>query len=49
MDLQHVLDGDLCETFGRLTTEKQRAVAAELDRSAGEVMKKLEDARSKIT
>ncbi|GBE87385.1 Pre-mRNA-splicing factor RSE1 [Sparassis crispa] len=40
-----VVDGDLCEMFVRLPAAKQRAVAAELDRTVGEVLKKLEQLR----
>ena len=34
--------------YGRLAPEKQRAVAAELDREPGEVLKKLEDIANSI-
>jgi splicing factor 3B subunit 3 len=40
-----VVDGDLCETFARLPGTKQTAIAGELDRSVGEVLKKLEQLR----
>lgn len=40
-----VVDGDLCETFARLPGTKQSAIAGELDRSVGEVLKKLEQLR----
>lgn len=40
-----VVDGDLCETFARLSGTKQSAIAGELDRSVGEVLKKLEQLR----
>jgi splicing factor 3B subunit 3 len=43
-----VLDGDLCAQFGRLPPERQRAVAAELDRTPGEVSKKIEDVANRI-
>ncbi len=46
--LQDVVDGDLCEQFSQLSADKQRAVATELDRTPGEVLKKLEDMRNKI-
>jgi len=39
------VDGDLCETYARLTAAKQSAIANELDRSVGEVLKKLEQMR----
>ncbi|KAN0091266.1 CPSF A subunit region domain containing protein [Tylopilus felleus] len=40
-----VVDGDLCETYARLPGSKQSAIAGELDRSVGEVLKKLEQLR----
>ncbi|KAF7428013.1 pre-mRNA-splicing factor rse1 [Pleurotus ostreatus] len=40
-----VIDGDLCETFARLPASKQSAIAGELDRTVGEVLKKLEQLR----
>lgn len=46
--VKDVVDGDLCSQFGRLPMDKQRAVAAELDRVPGEVMKKLEDVANRI-
>lgn len=46
--LQDVIDGDLCEQFSSLPYEKQKLVAAGLDRTVGEVVKKLEDTRNKL-
>ena len=40
-----VVDGDLCEQYARLLQAKQSAVAVELDRTVGEVLKKLEQLR----
>jgi splicing factor 3B subunit 3 len=40
-----VVDGDLCETYARLPGSKQSAIAGELDRTVGEVLKKLEQLR----
>jgi splicing factor 3B subunit 3 len=40
-----VIDGDLCEQFARLPAPKQSAIAQELDRTVGEVLKKLEQLR----
>ncbi|KAK7053156.1 pre-mRNA-splicing factor rse1 [Paramarasmius palmivorus] len=40
-----VVDGDLCETFARLPGPKQSAIAGELDRTVGEVLKKLDQLR----
>lgn len=41
-----VVDGDLCEEFARLPTTKQMQIAGELDRTLGEVLKKVEGIRS---
>ncbi|KDD74272.1 cleavage and polyadenylation specificity factor protein [Helicosporidium sp. ATCC 50920] len=43
-----VVDGDLCEQFAALADDVQRQIAQELDRSPGEILKKLEDLRNKI-
>lgn len=40
-----VIDGDLCEKFASLSTPKQSNIAGELDRTVGEVLKKLEQMR----
>lgn len=40
-----VVDGDLCETYAKLPGSKQSAIAVELDRTVGEVLKKLEQLR----
>ncbi|KAF8907837.1 CPSF A subunit region-domain-containing protein [Gymnopilus junonius] len=40
-----VVDGDLCETYARLPAAKQQSIAGELDRTVGEVLKKLEQLR----
>lgn len=42
------IDGDLCERFGSLPMEKQRRIAAELDREVAEVQKKIEDMRVRV-
>jgi len=39
------VDGDLCEMFARLPATKQSAIAGELDRTVGEVLKKLDQLR----
>lgn len=46
--IREVADGDLCSQFPAMPPAKQQAVAAELDRTPGEVLKKLEDIRNKI-
>jgi splicing factor 3B subunit 3 len=40
-----VVDGDLCEAYARLSAAKQQNISTELDRSVGEVLKKLEQLR----
>lgn len=40
-----VVDGDLCEAFATLPASKQSTIAGELDRTVGEVLKKLEQLR----
>jgi splicing factor 3B subunit 3 len=42
------VDGDLCSQFAALPPTKQQAIAAELDKSVGEVLKKLEERRNAI-
>jgi splicing factor 3B subunit 3 len=39
----HVIDGDLCNAFKTLSYESQKKVAETLDRTVGEINKKLED------
>ena len=43
-----VSHGDLCEAFARLPFERQAALAADLDRTPAEVVKKLEDLRNRV-
>ena len=45
--LKNCIDGDLCEQFNTLEPAKQKAIAEELDRTAAEVSKKLEDIRTR--
>ena len=45
---EEVADGELCELFSQLPNDVQLAVASDLDRSPGEVLKKLEDIRSRL-
>lgn len=40
------IDGDLCEAFNTLPYPKQQSIAADLDRTVGEVLKKLEQMRT---
>jgi splicing factor 3B subunit 3 len=46
--VREVVDGDLCAQFPAMAAAKQQSVATELDRTPGEVLKKLEDMRNKI-
>ncbi|KAF3786388.1 Splicing factor 3B subunit 3 [Nymphaea thermarum] len=46
--VKDVIDGDLCEQFPALAPDLQRKIADELDRTPGEILKKLEDIRNKI-
>jgi splicing factor 3B subunit 3 len=46
--VRSTVDGDLCSQFPSMPGAKQRAVAEELERTPGEVLKKLEDMRNKI-
>ena len=41
-----VVDGDLCEAFAQLPAHKQSSIAEELDRSVGDVLKKLDQLRT---
>lgn len=40
------VDGDLCELYASLPVTKQQVIANELDRTSGEVLKKIESLRS---
>ena len=44
---QNAIDGDLCEMFNCLDVDKQKSIAAELDRLPFEIAKKLEDTRTR--
>ncbi|CBI33172.3 unnamed protein product, partial [Vitis vinifera] len=46
--VKDVIDGDLCEQFPTLPLDLQRKIADELDRTPGEILKKLEEVRNKI-
>lgn len=43
-----VIDGDLCERFMLLSTDKKATIAGELDRSVREVERKIEDLRTRV-
>lgn len=42
-----IVDGDLCEQYALMTTDKQKSVAEELGRKPTEIQKKLEDLRTR--
>ena len=44
----HVVDGDLCDAFSSLRPDKQMKIAEDLERSSGEILKKLEDTRNAL-
>ncbi|VDN50378.1 unnamed protein product [Dracunculus medinensis] len=46
--VKNVIDGDLCEQFASMSTEKQKSVAEELGRKPLEIHKKLEDIRTRF-
>eukprot|EP00899_Mesostigma_viride_P018486 jgi/Mesvir1/26639/Mv20046-RA.2 len=46
--VKDTVDGDLCEQYALLPPELQARIAEELDRTPGEVLKKLEDIRNRM-
>ncbi|KAJ9093536.1 pre-mRNA-splicing factor rse1 [Naganishia friedmannii] len=44
--VKSVIDGDLCEAFASLPYGRQQAIAGDLDKSVGDVLKKLEGLRT---
>ena len=46
--LKDVIDGDLCEEFSDMDLQKQKSIADELDRGIAEVIKRMEQIRSKV-
>ena len=48
LPVKDVADGDLCAEFARLPFDAQKRVAEDLDRTPGEVAKKLEDTRNRL-
>jgi splicing factor 3B subunit 3 len=44
----HVVDGELCDAFNSLSHDDQSKIAEKLDRTIGEIMKKLEDTRNSL-
>ncbi|KAJ3338827.1 hypothetical protein HDU83_007908 [Entophlyctis luteolus] len=45
--VRNIVDGDLCEMFNVIPIEKRRGIAEDLDRSVGELAKKMEDLRNR--
>ncbi|CAG5101195.1 Similar to SF3B3: Splicing factor 3B subunit 3 (Homo sapiens) [Cotesia congregata] len=45
--VKNVIDGDLCEQFNSIEPAKQKGIAGDLERTASEVSKKLEDIRTR--
>ena len=43
-----VIDGDLCEMYSTLPYDKQKFIAEEMERTIGDVLKKLEDIRGRV-
>merc|ERR1711915_788530 len=46
--VKHCIDGDYCEQYYNLPSDKQKSIAQELDRTPAEVLKKLEDIKNRI-
>lgn len=43
-----MIDGDLCEHFSQLPPNKQKSIAEELEKTPGEIYKKLEEIRNQV-
>uniref|UniRef100_A0A2P2HZU1 Splicing factor 3B subunit 3 n=1 Tax=Hirondellea gigas TaxID=1518452 RepID=A0A2P2HZU1_9CRUS len=46
--VKNVIDGDLCEQFNMVDSNKQRSIAEDLDKTPSELSKRLEDIRTKF-
>jgi splicing factor 3B subunit 3 len=46
--VKDVIDGDLCSQYPAQAAAKQKSIAEEIDRTPGEILKKLEDMRNKV-
>ena len=46
--VKDVIDGELCEQFSQLSADSQRRIASELERTPGEVLRKIEEIRNRI-
>ena len=48
LPVKNITDGDLCDSFSLLSPGAQKKIADRLDRTIGEIMKKLEDTRNSL-
>ncbi|XP_049849343.1 uncharacterized protein LOC126318446 [Schistocerca gregaria] len=46
--VKNVIDGDLCEMFASLPEEKQNSLCSQMDQTAAEIQRKIEDIRDQI-
>ncbi|KAL7443975.1 hypothetical protein ACHAXH_009885 [Discostella pseudostelligera] len=46
--IKHVVDGDLCDAYAQLPYDVKQKIAEQLERSVGDVLKKLEDTRNAL-
>lgn len=44
----HVIDGELCDAFNSLSHDEQTKIADKLDRTIGDILKKLESTRNAL-
>jgi len=44
--VKHIIDGDMCSSFSKLSFDQQKKIADKLDRTVAEVIKRLEDTRN---
>ena len=44
--IKHVIDGDLCDAYNSLPYDEKQKIAQNLDRTVGEIVKKLEETRN---
>jgi splicing factor 3B subunit 3 len=46
--IKHVIDGDLCDAYNLLPYDEKQKIAERLDRTVGEVVKKLEETKNQL-
>ena len=46
--VKHVIDGGLCEMYGKLDHKEQKRIANKLEREVAEITKKLDDTRNTL-